>query len=131
MAKPIKGKDGKFAGSIGEGKAKVPTAAPAVDETKEAIAAEQSYAHLDRMAKAFKNTAEPSPITDQTYTVTHPHGPAATITHTQWSDGHHTVTARWIGADGKPEAETLVDSDDRPDISQAISDWRDRQTSPD
>ena len=58
MTKPIRGKGGKFAGSEGEGKKKVPTAGPAQTRTAEETAAAQVVDYEAQLAKARAKQSE-------------------------------------------------------------------------
>lgn len=57
MAKPIKGKDGKFQGSVGDGIAKVPTAAPTASSkaTTQTGTATQSTSRAASYAETYRN----------------------------------------------------------------------------
>lgn len=104
----------------------VPSSSPiATTAPTSSQAVREDYTHLDVARERFtRNVPEPAPVDEETFTVTHPSGPVATVSHVTWSDGRHTVTAKWVTEDGTLATSVIADTDDIPDIDGAIRSWR-------
>lgn len=130
MSQWKKNKDGKFAGSVGHGKTAVPTpgsTGPTPVDDAAAVREWEDYRdYLDNAAQAWRKSLEPSPTHTETHLVTDPGAPVATVTHTTWSDGQHTVDITWTDTDGQ-HTETVLSTDDTPDIAHAVRTWQGQQ----
>lgn len=80
--------------------------------------------HPGIFADGLDEQGEPAPQDVYTHINTDTEGPNLLVTHTQWTDGIHTVELRWMDENEMERFAVISQTDDTPNVEQLIADWR-------